>query len=212
MPAVEGFSVWQADDGEIKLEWTRQEDRDEVYAFLEASARDSMLKEPEEERTDEMKAGEELDLTKQEDGEKSLSSPETSAQDSIVAEEPDDSAVDQSEGAHFPKAWDAPEEGDVGTERATGESLASEGPVSLDPTERLSMEMESKKKAFYDFEGVIKLSDGAIKFAVRVPTTCLHDTPNTCSRSSNEQCSYPASVSLIRPFSPSKPSMISTKK
>ncbi|KAI4177250.1 MAG: hypothetical protein LQ348_005867 [Seirophora lacunosa] len=166
VPAVEGFSVWQADDGEIKLEWTRQEDRDEVYAFLEASARDSMLKEPEEERTDEMKAGEELDLTKQEDGEKSLSSPETSAQESTVAEEPDDSAVDQSEEAHFPKAWDAPEEGEVGTERATGESLASEGPVSLDRTERLSMEMESKKKAFYDFEGVIKLSDGAIKFAV----------------------------------------------
>lgn len=203
MPAIEGFRVSQADDGEIKLEWTRQEDRDEVYAFLETSARGSILKEPEEERTDEMKAEEELDLTKQEDGEKYLSSPETSAQESVVAEEPDDSAVDQSEEAQFPKAWDAPEEGEVGTERAT---------VGPDPSEWLSIEMESKKKRFHHFEGVIKLSDGAIKFAVRVPTTCLHDILNTRSRSSNEQCSYPAPVSLIRPFSPSKPSMISTKK
>ncbi|KAL8957162.1 MAG: hypothetical protein Q9193_005493 [Seirophora villosa] len=166
VPAIDGFSVSQAEDGEIKLEWTWQEDRDKVYAFLETSAREGILKEPEEERTDEMKAGEEVDLTKQEDREKYLSSPETSAQESIVAEEPDDSAVDQSEEAQVPKDWDAPEEGEVGTERATGELLASAGLVSLDPTERLSMEMETKKKAFHDFEGVIKLSDGAIKFAV----------------------------------------------
>ncbi|KAL9009372.1 MAG: hypothetical protein Q9173_005597 [Seirophora scorigena] len=166
VPAIGGFNVSQAVDGEIKLKWTRQEDRDEMYAFLETSAQESILKEPDEERTDETKAGEELDLTKQEAPEKYLSSLETSAQEqeSTVAKESDDSAVDQSDEAQFPKAWDAPEEGEVGTERATGESSASEDPVSLDTTERLSM--TSKEEAFHNFEGVIELSDRAIKFAV----------------------------------------------
>ncbi|KAL8986897.1 MAG: hypothetical protein Q9177_003846 [Variospora cf. flavescens] len=169
VPDLQGFRLAQADDGTFKLDWTRQEERDKLCSFLETSAKESIVvKEPEE-----VKAEEEIDWTKQENRDRWFKSQETSTQEDTVAKEQADSlatsnntsAVEDIDEPRIPKAWDTPEEVEVGTQPTTGDPSINEGPVRLD-TSTEPLVMEIKKKSFPNFEGVIRLSDDAIKFAV----------------------------------------------
>lgn len=192
VPGLQGFRLAQADDGTFKLDWTRQEERDKLSSFLEASAQESIVvKAPQE-----VKAEEEIDWAKQEDRDRWFESQETSAQEDTVAEEQADSlvtsnntsAVENIDEPRTPKAWDAPEEVEVGTQQTTGDPSVNERPVGLDTNTEVLV-VESRKKSFPSFEGVIRLSDEAIKFAVSILAVRLLAIPNTSSRSSNEQCS-----------------------
>ncbi|KAL8749012.1 MAG: hypothetical protein Q9184_006973 [Pyrenodesmia sp. 2 TL-2023] len=156
VPTVDHVNVRQPKDGEIRLHWRRQEDKELVCSFLSTSLEENMEKEnlAVVDRKSDVEDGQE------ESGEETTLS-QLEADDPVqVAKDP---AVDIDEPP-TPRGWNAPENTVAVTEQGMATSTEQVEEPAVDS--RRSLPGESADTTYTRIRGAISLSDPELKFAV----------------------------------------------
>lgn len=184
VPAVKGFKLWQTGDGEIKLEWRRQEDEADMCRFLETALQESMKvieqkQEPEQEEQEQEDKQEDVQLAA-EDGvelqeEEGVLQPETDGPAKSVY-----TLVADADQSRVPKTGDAPESTGSQTELAPDGSSDVEGPSTPKPPK--------DAKSFSGLQKPLDLKDPELKFAVSLGNLGCATCADRAIRLSNEQC------------------------
>lgn len=177
VPEIKDFELRQTQDGVIKLQWGRQEDKENICNFLARSLEKSMeAKESEEETINETMAEDEMGAQQET---ATLAHPEkdepvTTASASITdADEP-----------QVPREWDAPAIVGAETDQIIDGLPVNEDPPAPEP--HGSSHKERNKVLFPNFRGDIRLTDPELKFAVSIPN--MH-WPNLLTWASGYQTS-----------------------
>ena len=162
VPDIRDFNLFQKANGEVQLQWKRQEDALALRTYLENSAQVKKNVQATEEGEEAMDAIEAEEGAAFEEEEAMLLEPGSNEFSSTT------SAVDTDQ-PRVPKDWDAPESADVEMEEASAKSLDNGAEPGFSDIDVTPTQVQKLEKAQYKgLQGNISLTDSKFKFSVRL--------------------------------------------